>query len=271
MARLNRDPITEKDLEDFVANDSDFAFEMQVLTHLRDFDFECSHSGTYQDPVSDKIRQFDIRALKRQGSCTLELGVECKNLRASHPLLLSAVPRITAEAFHDIIVHEPGTLVVVKVNPVERESVYKSGEMVGKKTDQIGRDAQSENLFSDDSATFEKLNQAVNSCKDLVWKSVVTTPAKPLPCFEAIVPVLVVPAGLLWQVDYAADGRVLTPPRRVTRSSLFLNHTWSVDRGSLYGITKYRLSHLEVVTLDALSGILSNWLGPSGFFANYQP
>jgi len=266
MAKHKKDPITEKDLKEFVANDSDFAFEMQVLTQLRGLQFECSHSGTYQDPVTDKIRQFDIRAVKQQSSCRLELAVECKNLHASRPLLLSAVPRITAEAFHDIIVHEPGAITVVKVRTMGGDSIYKLGEMVGKKTDQIGRDVQSRELFSDDSATFEKLNQAVNSCKDLVWKAVATTPTAPLPCFEAIVPVLVVPAGLLWQVDYAADGTVDREPRRVTRASLFLNHAWSALGG--WGTTyNYRLSHLEIITIEALDGILSAWLGPFGFFA----
>jgi hypothetical protein len=56
MAKLKPDPITAKHLEDFVANDSDFAFEMKVLAQLRNLEFDCKHSGTYQDPVSDKIR-----------------------------------------------------------------------------------------------------------------------------------------------------------------------------------------------------------------------
>ncbi|MGB9489961.1 MAG: hypothetical protein WCA92_05780 [Terriglobales bacterium] len=142
------------------------------------------------------------------------------------------------------------------------DSIYKLGEMVGKKTDQIGRDGQSGQLFSDDSATFEKLNQAVNSCKDIVWKAVGTPIAMPLPFFQAIVPVLVVPPGLLWQVDYAADGNVHKEARRVTRSSLFLNHTWSAPW--LWGTANYRLSHLEIITLDALDRILPAWLGPSG-------
>jgi hypothetical protein len=52
--------------------------------------------------------------------------------------------------------------------------------MVGKKTDQVGRD-QSDELLSDDLATFEKLNQAVNSCSDLVRKWVVARPPVPRP------------------------------------------------------------------------------------------
>jgi len=170
MAKYSPSPISDKDLKEFVENDSDFSFEMKVLAELRGLEFECSHSGTYQDPVSDKIRQFDIRARKHQGNCTLRLGIECKNLRENHPLLLSAVPRTEEEAFHDIISHETH-FNMATVRTEKSGSVYKAADMVAKKTDQVGRDTTSKELISDDSATFEKLNQAINSCKDLVWEA----------------------------------------------------------------------------------------------------
>jgi hypothetical protein len=102
-SKLKNTSITTTDLEEFVANNSDFYFEMKVLAKLRGLDFECEHSGTYQDPVTDKVRQFDIRAMKTQGSCTLALAVECKNIRPNYPLLLSAVPRTIAESSHDLL------------------------------------------------------------------------------------------------------------------------------------------------------------------------
>jgi hypothetical protein len=256
-------PITDKDLADFVEKDSDFAFEMQVVTQLRGVGFGCSHSGTYQDPVSDKIRQFDVRATKKRGSCTLALAVECKNLRPDCPLLLSAVPRVTDEAFHDIIFREANPhFQIPRVRPVAgNESVYTPGEMVGKKTDQVSRNKDGA-LVSDDSKTFEKLNQAMNSCTDLVRQLVINADQ---PFARAVVPVLVVPANLLWQVDYAFDGALVTAPRRVPRATMFLNHSWSVE--SQYGtIISYRLSHIEFVTIDALATVVDGWLGPSGFF-----
>jgi hypothetical protein len=98
MAKLRKDPITAQDLTDFVNADSDFDFETRVLKHLREDGFTCSHSGTYRDPVMDKIRQYDIRAQKDRGGLTLALAVECKNLRPNNPLLLSAVPPTDDEA-----------------------------------------------------------------------------------------------------------------------------------------------------------------------------
>jgi len=264
MAKLKKDPIAEADLQHFVNNDSDFSFEMEVLHRLRELEFGCSHAGTYQDPVSGKIRQFDIRASRRRGLWTLALAIECKNLRPNFPLLLSAVPRTKDEAFHEVIHHPPGPWPSVRIHDVRSGSLYKAGEMVAKKTDQVGRELSGD-LVSDDGETFERLNQAVNSCKDLVKRSV-TGGAGTESRFEAIVPVLVVPGGRLWQIEYTESGAVVGSPRSVTRSSLFLNHTWHAMH-HLVGDVRYRLSHFEIITLDGLSEILPDWLSESGFFA----
>ena len=85
MAKLKKDPITSQDLTDFVDADSDFGFEMRVLKRLRADRFTCSHAATYRDPITGKIRQYDIRALKDRGDLTLALSVECKNLRPNNP------------------------------------------------------------------------------------------------------------------------------------------------------------------------------------------
>jgi hypothetical protein len=265
MAKLRADPITARDLEDFVASDSDFAFEMKVLAQFRNLEFDCAHSGTYRDPVSEKIRQFDIRAEKKKGKYLLALAVECKNLRPSYPLLLSAVPRTATESFHDVIQFQVGSVVsaasVVNVRP---SSLYRQGEMLGKKTDQVGVDTPGA-FVSDDSATFDKLNQAVNSSKDLVQDLVFGNAP---PHIRAILPVLVVPTGLLWQVDYADDGKILKPPRDVDAATLLLNHSWTVDRG-YYGPISYRLSRMELVTLGALPNAVKTWMGSTGLFSTF--
>jgi hypothetical protein len=129
--------------------------------------------------------------------------------------------------------------------------------MVGKKTDQVGIDT-SGNFVSADGATLDKLKQAVNSCKDLVNDLVVSgTP----PHVRAILPVLVVPTGVLWQVDYAADGQILKQPHNVDVATLFINHSWSPDSGP-----SYSLSHSEFVTLRGLPDAVKTWMGSTGFF-----
>lgn len=266
MAKLKEDATTARDLEQFVATDSDFAFEMKVLAQLRNLEFDCEHSGTYRDPVSDKIRQFDIRAQRKRNKYRLALAVECKNLRVNNPLLLSAVPRTATESFHDVLVFRPSAMVpFARVDRITGDrSAYRRGEMVGKKTDQVGIDTSGA-LVSDDSTTFDKLNQAVNSCRDLVHDLARNTIA---PQVRVILPVLVVPTGLLWQVDYAADGKILSSPRNVDAATLFINHSWTVDGGP-GGPISYSLSHIEFVTLGALPSAVQTWMGSTGLFSAF--
>jgi hypothetical protein len=263
MRKPKPERILAEDVREFVERDSDFGFEMKVLNQLRSLNFECSHSATYQDPVTDLIRQFDIRAQKQIRNCTLKLSVECKNLRENCPLLLSSVPRTSVESFHQIMSqltsHLRGAMTVQTVEP---SNIYKPGEMVAKKTDQIGRQQRSGELFRDDKPTFEKLNQALNSSRDLVQSA--ARADGPAPFHTVIVPVLVVPSKLLWQVDYGEDGALLVKPRNVERASLLIDHTWKVL--GMFSEYPYRLSHLEIVTLDGLPNVLDHWLDKSGFF-----
>lgn len=85
MAKLKKDRITQADMEEFVRSNSDFGFEMKVVKALRLEGFSCSHSGTYRDPITDKVRQYDIRAQKDRGDLTVAIAVECKNLRSNNP------------------------------------------------------------------------------------------------------------------------------------------------------------------------------------------
>jgi hypothetical protein len=170
--KLSNDPITAKEFLEFVDADSDFGFEMKVLKLLRANGFDCSHSGTYVDPVTDKIRQFDICASMERPGSVLALAVECKNLRPSNPLLLSAIPRTDGEALHDVIVFAANDILPSVRTIKGNASRYKPGEMVGKKTDQVARMSAGGGLSSDDEATFGKLHQAVNSCQDLLRQPV---------------------------------------------------------------------------------------------------
>jgi hypothetical protein len=260
MAQLSKEPVGASDLEKFVSERSDFAFEMQVLRILRDAQFTCSHSGTYRDPVTEKIRQFDIRAVRVTGRMRLALAVECKNLQDNSPLLLSAVPRSASESFHHVLLTP-----LYGSRPATREmtaddAYYKAGQMVGKRTDQVGRDTTGR-LVSDDQATFDKMNQAVNSCRDFVQKF--GNEASPL--MTVIVPVLVLPPNRLWQVEYDTDGHLKQNPAPQSRGTLFLDHSWSAGSERLVHL-KYRISHLECLTSDGLKSWIASCFLYDGLF-----
>lgn len=264
--------ISAGDLLEFASTNSDFGFEMQVLKCLRDQGFACDHSGTYRDPVTGKIRQFDIRAYLERGGSQLALAVECKNIRPTSPLLLSAVPRNNTEAFHDLFVRRMahGSTHFEVQSCTGDASVYKVGELVGKRTDQVSRNTSSRELQSNDEVAFDKWNQAVNSCQEMVVNGslqmmhMMPNTNSPPPR-RVIVPVLVVPTGRLWRLNYSSDGAILGSPHQVNRVAFFLNHSWPFP--STYGGTLiYRLSHVEVLTFDELAGIADSWSGAGGFF-----
>jgi len=228
---------------------------------LRASGFDCSHSGTYRDPVTEKTRQYDIRAVMNGSEGTLALAVECKNLRMNCPLLLSTVPRTREEAFHTVFLRRIGGLDYTTVELAVGSTVYRLGEQVGKNIDQVGRDTNGD-LLSNDEQTFEKLNQAVNSSADLVREF--GTKRDP-PLRRVIVPVVVVPTGLLWQVDYASDGMIVSQPRQVNEVTIFIDHTWPAP-GYTTEILLYRISHVELVTFDALANLPKRFFGSEKVF-----
>jgi hypothetical protein len=215
--------------------------------------------------VTKKIRQFDLRATIERADCKLALAVECKNLRS--PLVISAVPRTQKEAFHSVIEYVGGKSVyhspVECTEGAEARTVYRANKTVGKKTDQIRR--ENAKLVSDDSATFDKIGQAINSAEDLVQD--MANEEDEAPKFRVVVPVLVVPTGLLWQVDYDANGRLVAEARAVDRATCYVDHGWRASVGIHF--IWYRISHLEIVASNFLSQAVEDWMGDSGFFRGY--
>lgn len=104
MAKLKSDAITMADIQGYLSANDDFAFELRCLRELRKRPIIIFHGGTYSDPVTGKNRQFDFRLeLKPEKQLRVNIPLECKNLKANFPLLVSRVPRLASEAFHHIL------------------------------------------------------------------------------------------------------------------------------------------------------------------------
>jgi hypothetical protein len=200
---------------------------------------------------------------KREDDSKLALAVECKNLRPNFPLLVSVVPRTPSEAFHHLVRWRVGSVLTsTEILTVDRgKSIYREGEMVGKRTGQVGRTEHTSELFSDDSATFDKLSQAISSSSDIYVDNARNSAP---PFIRMVVPVLVVPVGVLWQVEYDRDGNITTHPYRVNEATLFIDHTWKTLANM--ETVSYRISHLHIITLPYLQKAVTAWMGPDGFF-----
>ena len=86
MAKLKTSPIQKDDFIKFLNSHSDFSFELSVLKMMRQNGIECEHGGLYEDPVTGKSREFDIRAVHTIADYRVRLAIECKNIRENFPV-----------------------------------------------------------------------------------------------------------------------------------------------------------------------------------------
>jgi hypothetical protein len=90
-----------------------------------------------------------------------------------------------------------------------------------------------------------------------------------LPFIRVVVPVLVVPTGALFQIDFNAAGDIHKHAHSVEEATLFIDHAWSTDKG-IEGRLYYAMSHLHIVTFDALRKVTKRWMGEQGFFRTFE-
>src|SRR5208282_2613268 len=95
--------LTQADIAEYLATADDFAFEHEVYHVAKGLRFDVEHGAVYRDPVTEKHRQFDIRASATLEHDRISLAIECKGLKPDFPLLLSCVPRESKEAHHQIL------------------------------------------------------------------------------------------------------------------------------------------------------------------------
>lgn len=258
MAKLNSAEIDKSDLQAYLKTESDFSFEMQVLNKLKSLSFSCSHGGTYNDPVTDKIREFDIRCEYQYDDFLLSLAVECKNIKSNFPLIASLTKRTEDEAKADMIKFVKTTdHSIVMLWPEKRNSnneFYRRNDWVAKRIEQVGK-KQTGEIFSGDSPLFEKITQAVNSSFDLI-KCISTKKDR---SFNAlIIPVLVIPDNRLWGVSYNEDGSINSDVEQITSCSYYLNQEWLIQHPINRMV--YRISHLEIVTFSEIKRKIDSFL-----------
>lgn len=277
MAKLKNDQIGPPELIEFLDTSSDFGFELRCLERLGQLGFHCQHGGSYVDRVTHKTRQFDIRAHKDDGADTLRIrcAIECKNLAGSFPLLIMCVPRSEEESFHELVLSFDPDLGKRRSQfevPAFREncqcirvahpmSDYTKGTSCGKSSVQVGK-AQDNSITANDAEVFEKWSQALASAHDLADEAAEEGERHKSLFISLVLPILVVPDGTLWKVDYSENGNRSGDPVRVDRCSFFIGRDYSAgDRlrgGSL------TISHLEFVTISGLEHLTGGILGPGG-------
>jgi hypothetical protein len=270
MARLLDTPITQTDISDYISAYSDFSFELHVLRLLRSNMIRCEHGGHYTDPVTKKSREFDIRARTSIESVTARFAVECKNIRANFPIVVSRLPRSKEDSFNEVCQLEdakPDTgQFGLPSKPIglhgraqriknRTNTIYPIGEPVGKSLAQVGR-ATDNSMVSGDSEVYEKWGQALASLTHLVEEMSSDGQGDSRPHFSFCIPALVVPNDRLWAVDYDYDGNLVGNAQSVDHCSFFIGKDYSVG----FNEPSYVVSHLELFTVTGFGNFIKDRL-----------
>jgi len=276
MSKLSTDPVTQSDIKRYLNNYSDFSFELQVLKKYTDLGFECTHGGTYEDPVTNKSREYDIRALLKTKFIRIHLSIECKNLRENFPLVVHCLERKENESYNELIyTFEPKTP-TQQVGPIsltlpsafieisrsvrlQQFSLYKKKQFVAKSADQIGKRLDNGEITSTDGEVFDKISQAINSSIDLISEAHYLDTDISIAYLTFVCPVLVIPDGSLWQAKYADDGKQIGEPEQINHIPYYIGKDWTVG-DKLHSLT-YKISHLEIVTYSEIQNFVEKYLG----------
>lgn len=286
MAKLKVDPIGQSDLIEHLNNTSDFAFEVQTLNELITRGFDCDYGGTYDDPVTRKPREFDIRLRKRMGKRFLRCAIECKNLRANFPLLISCLPRKRTESFHQIIYSvNPETNAFYTPDPpyslaqiptsislgIDGEfTFYSEGEPVGKSCEQVGRQNHDGEITATDSGIYDKWAQALSSAEDLIDESCCTgQDITNSIAMSLVFAILVVPNERLWMAQFNEKGAILDTPKLVDRCPYFVGREYV--HNAVMHQNEFKLSHLEIVTSKGLTDLLDLIVGNESRVSDNYP
>ncbi|TGL36051.1 hypothetical protein [Leptospira perdikensis] len=255
--KLKNEPISESDITEYLDSNNDFKLELETYKVCKEFGLNANHAGTYEDPVTNKPRQYDIRATFQKKSYFIKFSIECKNLKDSFPLIIHRTPSQEKEAYHEIVYSQKEEEIDNFRFPSLEDmantirlfnSLYIEGDFAGKSSSQLGRSIDNE-FQSSDSEVYDKWTQAISSAWDLIDESKEDyRNTKSQFSFTAIIPILVISNNTLWVVDYDSDGNRLNKPYKTDFSSFYLaKDIWTGQ----YGVG-YSISHLHIFTLEGL-------------------
>lgn len=271
MPKLKNAPIQKNDIVEYLDSCSDFSFELSVLKMLRENDVSCEHGGLYEDPVTGKSREFDIRAIKTISNYRIRLAIECKNIRENFPVLVSCVPRHEEESYHQIaMVGEPKSRSILRMPMIHQSraktislrnqhSIYKKNEPVGKSTAQVGRGTDG-TISANDAELYDKWSQSLSSIADLVSRTYWDGDERDDEdfYFSAVFPIIAVPNGRLWVAYYDDNGNRTQEPCTSNRCSSFIDKVY--EMGLKVAGARMWISHIEIMTFDGLYSFVDSYM-----------
>lgn len=264
MAQLSSNPVTATEIAAYVKSADDFHFELQAYQACLRRTFHTLYGGTYADPVTNKARQFDIRARASNGDRRVHLLIECKCLKQNFPLLVSRIPRVKDESYHEVVISED-RFTVKRPSAMTRRltgenSIYVINEYVGKSLTQVGKTPKGE-FQTGETEVWDKWSQAISSAHELIAQCVDAGQKESKMLVTVLLPFLVVSDGTLWVADYSRAGVLQGAPQQINEALLYVGHNHSVKavHPGYEGELDYMISHLHIVTLTGLNSSLDRF------------
>jgi hypothetical protein len=263
-------PISGQDLRRYLETDDDFALELEAYRHALGFGFKASHAGLYDDAMTNKRRQYDVRASYELENRTIYLTIECKSLHPTNPLLVQRVPRPGNESFHEIMQSKdsiPPSMGTASVLPpgwmggglfkLSGTHLYDSQKQVGKS---LKRVKVAENGFSaSDSDIDEKYTQALSSMNEFVQSAAIEMRLRRTQVLSRVfLPILLVSDAALWVADYSASVQLIGDPRpEAEETTFYLGWDYELHNppNPIQPAT-FTISHLHIMTRRRLPEFL---------------
>jgi hypothetical protein len=265
--------IDAEDISEYLASVDDFAFEREIYSLAKGLGLQSQHSALYTDPVSQKMREFDIRAWASLGVRKIALAIECKGLTVDYPLLVSCVPRDPQEAGHEYIyadrtVGAGGSH--TRVQPMRAARLpyypYHAAQRVGKSMRQVRRDKKGQMVAGDE--VFDKWTQALASIGEMIEDGAALLSTAPTHTkMIAFVPVLVVSDGTLWIANYSSRGDLQGAPFPYTDVTYYLGRKYWLKREQV----NFGISHLHIISRSAIRDWLAGIAKGGGIWDKLLP
>lgn len=261
--------ISPVELRKVIETDDDFGHELRAGHVIQKHPvYQSLHGGTYMDLVSQKPRQFDYRCWLTIGGKRLVLAVECKNLSQASPLVICGVPRRKEESFHHLILSRFGgfqrhstyvdgySSITQQANG--KDSLYHQNTFVGKSVLRV-QSTKKPMAKVPDADIYDKWSQALASGHDLARKACdYASKLTELQCISAVLPIVVVPDGVLWKAEYGAEGSLLSDPSQAAVCEFYVGR--EVEVGGKKGTPFFHVfafSHIHFFTLTGFDSFLS--------------
>ncbi len=250
----------------YLATQSDFAFEMEILQIVKGRCPEYTRwGGVYYDSNTGKQREFDIRAELSVGGEAqnwLMLAIECKNIEKSYPLVVSCTKRGENEQTLDSwrwpmhSSHKGSTPLIHPAIFYRRwgRNVLCKEDFVGRELNQVGVDDSGDLVLGDENV-FNKWSQALNSAYGMLRDALsMQTPEQWINLI--FLPIVVVPNDTLWQVKYEETGNTLGDPELCEHIPYWIGQEYEISLVDSSG--KYKFSELHFFTKSGLTDFLKD-------------